>query len=87
MSSRRWDILLHEARGQLRGRWMQNIDNAIIDHQSHRGDSERLWVGLGGHRSVSTPLVVWAGKSSSLRPRRRVSVSNFSVRVMSGNDY
>ena len=33
---------------------MQNIDNAHIDHQSHRGDSERLWVGLGGHGSVST---------------------------------
>ena len=53
MSSRRWDILLHEARGQLRGTWMQNIGDAHIDYQSHRGDSERRGVGLGGRGSVS----------------------------------
>ena len=53
MSSRRRDILLHEAREQLRGGLMQNIDDAHFDHQSHQGDSERLGVGLEGPGSVS----------------------------------
>ena len=32
---------------------MQNIGDAHIDYQSHRGDSERRGVGLGGRGSVS----------------------------------
>ena len=58
--------MLHEPRGQLRDTWMQYIDNAYIDHQSHRGVSGRFWVGLGGHRSVSTPPVMFGSVSHPL---------------------